>query len=131
MGVCAGCGTDMIAAPVEEAPVVLPSVPADVAGRIDAAEKAVAVVEAAYPAQLRETEAAIAAAAGGNVDAVGEAEVQRSRLESLFLPLAVQSRVLDGVDDDLAGTAGGEALLARASALRARIADLEAVRDGI
>ncbi len=121
----------MIAAPVEEAPVVLPSVPADVAGRIDAAEKAVAVVEAAYPAQLRETEAAIAAAAGGNVDAVGEAEVQRSRLESLFLPLAVQSRVLDGVDDDLAGTAGGEALLARASALRARIADLEAVRDGI
>lgn len=131
LGACPGCGNDMIAAPEAPAPVVLPTAPADVVDRIAGAEKAVTAVEAAYPAQKRTTDAAVAAAAGGGADAVGEAEVQRSRLESIFLPLAVQSRALDGIEDDLAGTAEAEALLTRTAALRARIAALEAIRDGL
>jgi hypothetical protein len=130
MGACPGCGQDMVAAPVVAAPVALPPVGADVAGRIGAVDKAIAEVEAAYPPQLRVTEAAVRAAAAGGADAVGEAEVQRSRLEALFLPLAVQARTLDEIEDDLAGKAGAEAPLARITALRGRIAALEAVRAG-
>jgi hypothetical protein len=131
LGNCPGCGQDMIAAPVVAEAVPLPPVDADVAGRISAVDKAIAEVEAAYPAQLRTTQAAIKAAAGGGADAVGEAEVQRSRLESLFLPLAVQERALDAIEDDLAGKADTAAPLARVASLRDRIAALFAVRDGV
>lgn len=130
VGNCPGCGQDIIAAPVVVAPPPLPPVGVDVAGRIEAVGKAIAEVEAAYPAQLRLTEAAVRAAASGNADAVGEAEVQRSRLESLFLPLAVQARALDAIEDDLAGRAGAAVPLARVEALRGRIAALQAVREG-
>lgn len=130
LGTCPGCGQDMIAAPVVAEPSALPPVGTDVAGRIDAVGRAIAEVETAYPAQLRRTEAAVRAAAGGDADAVGEAEVQRSRLESLFLPLALQSRALDSIEDDLAGKADAAPVLAKVAALRARLAALEAVRDG-
>jgi hypothetical protein len=131
LGACPGCGQDMIAAPVVVAAPPLPPVGADVAGRIDAVGTAIAEVEAAYPAQLRTTQAAVRLAAAGGADAVGEAEVQRSRLESLFLPLAVQGRALDAIEDDLAGKAGAEVPRARVEALRARLAALQAVREGV
>jgi hypothetical protein len=131
LGNCPGCGQDMIAAPVVVEPPPLPPVGADVAGRIEAVGKAIAEVEAAYPAQLRTTQTAVRQAAAGDADAVGEAEVQRSRLESLFLPLAVQARALDAIEDDLAGKADTGPALARVAALRARLAALQAVREGV
>jgi hypothetical protein len=134
VGACPGCGQDLLAAPAPaETPPLppLPPVGADVAGRIAAVDKAIAEVEAAYPAQLRTTRAAVRAAESGGEDAVGEAEVQRSRLESLFLPLAVQARTLDEIEDDLAGKAGTAAPLARVEALRGRIETLQAVREGV
>jgi hypothetical protein len=121
----------MIVAPAAVAPPPLPPVGADVAGRIDAVGKAIAEVETAYPAQLQTTQAAVRLAAAGDADAVGEAEVQRSRLESLFLPLAIQARALDEIEDDLTGKAESGPSLARVAALRARLAALQAVREGV
>lgn len=130
LGKCPGCENDMIAPPVTD-PAPLPPVGADITGRLGAVDKAIAEVELAYPAQLRTTEAAVTAAATGNANAVGEAEVQRSRLESLFLPLAVQERALNDIEDDVAGKADTAAALARVALLRARLTALQAVRDGI
>jgi hypothetical protein len=133
LGACAGCGQDVFTQAAEAVPAPLPPPPADAAARIDAIDKAIADVEAKYPAQHRSTDAAIDAARGqaADSDANTEAEVQRSRLESLFLPLAVQSRALDQLEDDLAGKAGADALLARVAALRERLARLDAARGDV
>lgn len=135
LGACAGCGQDVFAEPAEPAPAPLPPPPppADVPARIDAVDKAITTVSASVPAQRRATEAAIAAARGSAADsnAAAEAEVQRSRFESLFLPLAVQARALDAIEDDLAGKAGAEPLLARVTELRDRLARLDAERSAI
>jgi hypothetical protein len=129
MGGCPGCGQDVFkdAAPV---PIVLPSPPADVAARLDAVEKAIADVTAKLPAQRLAADAAIARAVGKPADsnAATDAEVERSRLELLYLPLSAQSRALDVIDDDLTGKAGAETLAARAQALRARLAALQGDR---
>jgi hypothetical protein len=102
-------------------------VPADAATRVDAVAKVIAAVEADYPAQLALTEKAIAAGRAGG-DAEVEAEVQRSRLEAIFLPLSAQRQILDGVSDDLIGKADTAALQTRIADLRGRLAKLEAVR---
>jgi hypothetical protein len=131
LGACAGCGADITAAAAaaEEPPPPAPlPVPADVTPRLDAVAKALATIAADYPAQLAITEKAVAAGKAGG-DAEIEAELQRSRLEAVFLSLSAQSQTLDGISDDLIGKAGAEPYAARVSTLRAEIARLAAVRD--
>lgn len=128
LGACAGCGADVFpATPAPVAPALQP-VAADVATRLDAVAKALASIAADYPAQLAITDKAVAAGKAGG-DAAIEAEVQRSRLESIFLPLSAQGQALDGIADDLIGKAGAEPYTARVTALRAEITRLTAVRD--
>lgn len=131
-GACAGCGQDVFAEPAVAEPAPLPQPPADAGARIAAIDSAIASVEAAIPAQRRAADAAVAAARGTATDsnASTEAEVQLSRLESLYLPLSVQSRALDVLQDDLTGKAGAEALNARVQTLRDRIARLDEGRPG-
>jgi hypothetical protein len=129
LGPCAGCGADVF--PAEPAPPPPPPpqpVPADVTSRLDAVAKALAGISADYPAQLAITQKAVAAGKAGG-DAEVEAEVQRSRLEAIFLPLSDQGQALDAISDDLIGKAGAEPYVARVTALRADIAKLAAVRD--
>jgi hypothetical protein len=128
LGACANCGADVFpAAPVPSPPPPPLPAPADATVRMNAVAKVLATIEAAYPAQLALAEKASAAATAGG-DAEVEAEVQRSRLESIFLPLSAQGQILDGVSDDLIGKADTAPLDARLAELRARIARLEAVR---
>ena len=128
LGACTGCGQDMIVA----APAVAaqPSVPSDVAARLDRVAKAIGAIEAAAPARRADWTRAIAAAAGkpADSDAATEAEVQRSRYESLLLPLGIEERALDTIEDDLTGKAKADAGLASVAALRARIAALNDAR---
>lgn len=130
LGACPGCGQDVFAAPAAPVPPALLPPPADAAGRLAAIDKAIADVEAAYPAQRRATQAAMLAARGAAADsnAAVQAELERSRLESLFLPLAIPSKALDTLADDLAGRADTESLTARIAALRDRLARLETQR---
>jgi hypothetical protein len=130
LGACAGCGADVAAAAAaaEPPPPAPQPVPADVTPRLDAVAKALAVIAADYPAQLAITEKAVAAGKAGG-DAEIEAELQRSRLEAVFLSLSAQGQALDGVSDDLIGKAGAEPFTARVTVLRAEIARLSAVRD--
>jgi hypothetical protein len=128
LGACAGCGADVAAAAAEPPPPAPQPVPADVTPRLDAVAKALATIAADYPAQLAITEKAVAAGKAGG-DAEIEAELQRSRLEAVFLSLSAQSQVIDGISDDLIGKAGAEPYAARVSTLRAEIARLAAVRD--
>lgn len=133
LGAC-NCGPDTApigAVPVAAAPVVAPS-PADAGARIDAAERVVAAVEKSLPAQARATRTAIAAAHGEtDSDAGIAAEVQRSRWEALFLPLADQTRVLDDLEAEVAGTADAAPLLVRLDAVREGIAGLQAQRAAV
>jgi hypothetical protein len=129
-GACAGCGQDPAAVAVAVVPPAPEPVPADIAGRIAASDTAIGAIEAAFPAQVQRTQAAIKAAAGGDANASSEAEVQRSRLEAVFLPLAIEARSLDAIEDDLVGKADAAAARALVAALRARVEALEAVRDG-
>ena len=128
LGACAGCGADVAAAAAEPPPPAPQPVPADVTPRLDAVARVLATIAADYPAQLAITTRAVAAATAGG-DAAIEAEVQRSRLESIFLPLSAQGQVLDGISDDLIGKAGAEPYAARVASLRAEVARLAAVRD--
>ena len=128
LGACAGCGQDMIVAP--PAIAALPAVPADVAARLARVETAIAAIEAAAPARRADWTRATAAAAGQSADSdvATEAEVQRSRYESLLLPLGIEERALDTIEDDLTGKAEADAALASVAALRARIAALNDAR---
>lgn len=135
LGACAGCGQDVFAAPAAPpvapptAPALLPA-PADTAARLNAIAAAIAAVETSIPGQRRTADAAIAAASGKADDsnAATEAEVQRSRLEALYLPLAVEASALDDVEDAITGKADTAALVARIASLRGRLAKLEADR---
>jgi hypothetical protein len=129
-GGCGGCGQDVFAAPAVTAPAPLPPPPADAAARLEAIDTAIAAVEAKYPPQARATAAAsrAASASGADSNAGIDAEVQRSRLEALFLPLAAQAKALDALADDLAGTAA-DGLSARLAGLRERLGRLEAGRQ--
>ena len=123
---CPGCGTDLVARPpvTVTAPQPLP-LPADVADRLAATTATIAEVEDKAPAQARRARAAIAAAQSGDV------EVERSRFEALFLPLAVAERRLEVLADDVAGRNGAEAVLVRNGELRARLASLETLRGSV
>ncbi len=130
-----GAAAPVPAVPVAAAPAVaaLPLPPADAAARLDAIAAAIAAVEAGIPAQRRAAEVAIAAARGQDAasNAATEAEVQRSRFEALFLPLAGPARALDVLADDLAGKTDTAALDARLAGLRARLDALDAVRSAV
>lgn len=128
MGACAGCGQDFVTPP--SADPALPAVPADVPGRLAAVAQAIAAIEVAAPARRADWARAEAAAVGkaSDSDAATEAEVQRSRYESLLLPLGIEERALDGIEDDLTGKADNAAGIATVAALRARIAALDAAR---
>jgi hypothetical protein len=130
LGACAGCGQDVFAQAAKPVAAPLPPPPADAASRLDAVDKAIAEVETNYPALLRSVDAAIVAARGSaaDSDASVEVEVRRSRFELLFVPLAVQSRALDELEDDLAGKTATESLRARVALLRHRLARLDAER---
>lgn len=127
---CAGCGQDVFTTAETPAPPQLLPAPSDAPARLAAIDKAIAGVEAALPAQQRITAAAITAANGQPADSnpAIQAQVEISRLESLFLPLATQSKALDALEDDLAGRADTDALTTRAAALRARLDSLESAR---
>jgi len=128
MGACAGCGQDVFAS--LPAPAALPPVPTDVAARLGSVEQAIAAIETAAPARRAAWARAEAAATGtaADSDAATEMEVQRSRYESLLLPLAIEERALDAIEDDLTGKADPEAGMASVAALRARIAILDTAR---
>ncbi len=125
-GPCAGCGQDLAAATPPPAPAPLP-LPADVDARLAETTRVIADIEARAPAQAATASAAIAAART-NPDRQGDAEVARSRFESLFMPLSIEERRLDLLTDDVAGRAGAGAVVARIAALRGRIAALQALR---
>lgn len=125
-GPCAGCGQDVAAVAPPPAPVAMP-LPADVDTRLAEVTKIIADIEAKAPAQARTARAAITAAKS-SPDRLGDAEVERSRFESLFMPLSIEERRLDVLADDVTGKDGGDAVLARIADLRARVAALQDVR---
>jgi hypothetical protein len=125
-GPCAGCGQDVAAITPPPAPVAMP-LPADVDTRLAEVTKVIADIEAKAPAQARTARAAITAARASS-DRQGDAEVERSRFEALFMPLSIEERRLDVLTDDVTGRDGADAVLARIAALRARTAALQALR---
>jgi hypothetical protein len=129
LGACAGCGQDVLPAATGPAPVVAPvPAPADASARLDAIDAAVAAVEGAVPAQRGAfaKARATAAASPGNDDLSAAAEVQRSRLALMYVPLLSQSNALDTLADELVGKVGTDSLVARIAALRQRLIVLEA-----
>ena len=100
------------------------------AARLGAVEKAIAAIETAAPERRAAWARAEAVAVGkaADSDAATEVEVQRSRYEALLLPLAIEERALDAIEDDLTGKADPEIGVASVAALRARIAALDAAR---
>jgi hypothetical protein len=125
-GGCAGCGQDAAATAVPPPPAAKP-LPTDVEARLADSAAVIARIEADAPAQARIASAAIAAAARDSARQ-GDAEVERSRFEALFMPLSIAERRLDILSDDIAGRDGAAAIEARITALRARAAALQALR---
>ncbi len=134
LGRCVGCSPDAPAAPPPlPALAGLPAIteatiPADADQRLGAIEAEIRRVESRWPVLQREARQAIAAAGAEARDI--EAEAQASRFEALFQPLGEQDAALAGLQAALADAAGGEALASPAAALRARLAELDAVRRG-
>ena len=126
---CPGCGVDMVAAPPLPPAAPLP-LPADTDQRLAAATAVIADAEAKAPAQARRANAAIAAARA-DAGRQGDAEVERSRFETLFLPLAAEDRRLDVLADDIAGRDGADGVMARIAELRARLTALETARASL
>lgn len=124
---CAGCGQDVAATAVVPPPLEARPLPADVDTRIADITKVIVAIESEAPVKARTASAAIAAAARDPARQ-GDAEVERSRFESLFMPLSIEERRLDILTDDVAGRDGAEPVLARIAALRARAAALQALR---
>ncbi len=132
LGACAGCGQDVFPAQAQAAQPVAAvprQAPADSVARLDAVETAITAVETSLAAQNAVVNRAVAsaAAAPGNDDLGVTAEVERSRLQLMYVALVAQDEVLDGLADDLDGVADAAALRARLAMLRARIV---ALRDG-
>ena len=122
---CPSCGPEPVVTPPP--PVVLEALPADVELRLAESTRVIAAAERAAPGQARTATAAIEAARR-NPDRSGDAEVERSRYEALFMPLTIEERRLDVLADDVAGREGGDAVLERIDALRTRLAALERAR---
>ena len=128
-GACAGCGQDMVAAPPAAATVPQPP-PADTEARLAAITAVIAGVEESSAAKARTAVAAISAARRDPARSA-DAEVERSRYESLFLPLSVEDRRLELLGDDVAGRTGADVVLARIAALQARLAALQDRRTSL
>jgi hypothetical protein len=126
-GPCAGCGQDVAATAAPPPPPEARPLPADVDTRLAEITRVIAAIEADAPAQAR-TASAVIAAAARDPGRQGDAEVERSRFESLFMPLSIEERRLDILGDDVAGRDGADPVLARIEALRARAAALQALR---
>lgn len=130
-GKCPGCGAEFVGAEAPAAPLPAPlPLPADAEQRLAAIAGVIAGVEAQVPAQAGSASAAIAAARRDQA-LLADAEVERSRYEALFLPLSIEERRLDVLGDEVAGRAGGEAVLAAIDALRVRLAALQAARAAL
>lgn len=128
-GPCAGCGQDVAVAPALVAPVRQP-LPADVQARLTNIVGIIAGVEAKVPAQARTATAAINAARRDAARS-GDAEVERSRYEALFMPLSIEDRQLEVLSDDVVGRDGADAVLAQIADLRARLAALDKQRTAL
>lgn len=124
----AGCGQDVAAPPVA-APALQP-LPADTEARLVSIAAIIAGVEAKAPAQARTAAAAITAARRDPALS-GDAEVERSRFEALFMPLSVEDRRLEILSDDVIGRDGVDPVLARIEALRTRLAALQTQRTSL
>jgi hypothetical protein len=125
-GPCAGCGQDVTAVTPPPPSVAMP-LPADVDTRLAEVTKVIGDIEAKAPAQARTARATIAAAKS-SPDRQGDVEVERSRFEALFMPLAIEERRLDVLTDDVTGREGADPVLARIAELRARAAALQTLR---
>lgn len=123
-----GCGQDAAPPPVS-APALQP-LPADTEARLASITALIAAVEAKAPAQARTATAAITAARRGPALS-GDAEVERSRFESLFMPLSVEDRRLEILSDDVIGRDGADPVLARIEALRMRLTTLQTLRTSL
>ena len=128
---CGGCGPDAttVAPPVpERSAQPLRTLPADAEARLAAIDAALKPVEAKLSAQAAATRRALAAAKGHgeNDDATIAAEVQRTRLEALTLPLPELQERLDTLSAEIAGIDGAEALGARIAGLATRITAAQA-----
>lgn len=126
-GPCAGCGQDVAATAVPPPPPEALPLPADVDARLAEITRTIAAIEAEAPAKAR-TAGAVIAAAARDPARQGDAEVERSRFESLFMPLSIEERRLDILTDDVTGRDGADQVLARIAALRVRAAALQALR---
>jgi hypothetical protein len=104
--------------------------PVDTEARLVSIDTAIAAVEAQAPGQARTAIAAINAARR-NAAVSSDAEVERSRYESLFLSLSIEGRRLDVLGDAVAGRDGAEAVLARIAALRSRLDGLQQARGSL
>jgi hypothetical protein len=132
MGACAGCGQDVFtASPASSPPAPVP-VPGDAVARLDATEKAIRVIEAKLPDIRRALDRAVLAAnaAPGDSDLATNAEIERSRLALLRVPLLQQGATLDALEDALVGADGAAPLRDRLAALRARLVQLRASPSG-
>ena len=126
---CPGCGPAAVEKPLA---VVAPPppLPADTDARLGSIVAEIAEVEAKAPAQARRADIAIAAARSDPARS-GDAEVERSRFETLFLSLGTVESRLDTLGDEIAGRAGADAAEIRIAALRARLAALQASRGSL
>ncbi|MBC7505361.1 MAG: hypothetical protein H7267_06520, partial [Sandarakinorhabdus sp.] len=104
--------------------------PADVQARLTNIVGIIAGVEAKVPAQARTATAAINAARRDAARS-GDAEVERSRYEALFMPLSIEDRQLEVLSDDVVGRDGADAVLAQIADLRARLAALDKQRTAL
>lgn len=130
-GYCAGCGQDVVAgATVPPSPAALKPMPADTDARLASIAAVIAGVEAKVPAQARITMAVIAAV-HRDPSRSGDAEVERSRYESLFLPLSIEDSRLVVLTDNVVGRNGADAVLAKVIDLRARLAALQQKRTSL
>ena len=126
---CAGCNAGDVL-PVAAVSVPLAPLPADVEARLAETTRTVGEIEAKAPAQGKRAAAAIAAALRSPALS-GDAEVERSRFEALFLPSSIEVRRLEVLADDVAGRNGAGAVLVRIEALQRRIEALERLRASL
>ena len=125
----AGCGQNVAAPAAAVVPAPQP-LPADTEARLASITAIIAAVEAKAPAQARTATAAITAARR-NTALSGDAEVERSRFEALFMPLSVEDRGLEILTDDVIGRNGADPVLARIEALRNRLDALQTKRTSL
>lgn len=133
LGVCAACSPDApgtapppLPAMADLPPPVRAVLPDDVEDRLTRIAAILTQIEAAWPAARDTARAAIADAPAGALET--EADVQASRFEALFQPLGPEDAALAALEAAIADGAGAAAYAPLVTALRARMATLDAVR---